>query len=110
MKTLKEILVEGEVIRGPWKGKPADNDAGPTGAKSGASHFKKFYKDNVEHHEGHSSTLTNAYDSYHEHAEKHNLHPMKPDEFHQHMKNHGIIVQKTAGRVRYIGIKVKDHD
>lgn len=115
MKTLKEFLEEtAQIIQFPTNKLHASNsnksDAEHPVKKAGDphKHFDKWTKDNLVHEPGSSLTATRAYEDYVDHAEKHNVEPLGLPEFSKKMTETGIHKQRITGRVRHIGIALKD--
>jgi hypothetical protein len=111
MKTFKEYVKEGEVISFPKnkvKGsdyiKAYDKHKELSGDQT--THFKNWTKSNLKKSDGHSVTATDAYSNYVSHAENHKVEPHDFPTFSKHMNDTGIIKQKVAGRIRYIGVKL----
>lgn len=103
MKTFKQIFAEGEVVQFKSKNPEALS-------KQHQKHFDAWHKHSVSNEDGGSVTDTEAYESYHNHAEKSGMSPMGLPHFKNMMSDKGIIRQSVGGRKRYVGIKVKDND
>ena len=102
-------LREGEVIYAKFGKKHANDDTGHHLKPAMPEHLKHWHDSAFHHNDGASVTAIEAYEHHCEWAEKHGYQPHKWQEFSHHLAQSGLVRQKIAGRMRYIGVGLNNH-
>jgi len=81
--------------------------AAPVARLAPENNTERFYKENVEVHDGSSVTATELYEDYCSWCDSKNKEPAALPSFAREFAELGVKKEKVAGRVRYIGIALK---